>query len=106
MPKFEYVTHLYASADKQVLQFALRMERQAIARGWARLTTAITVSTASIVGEEGPQKVAKMEAYVVDLQKQVCRGKNQIRPTSPNFKVGMPTCQRAGARQVGMPTCQ
>lgn len=57
----------------QVLRFALRTERHGIARGWARLSAATATATASAAFAEGAQKMAMMEAYVVDLQQQVWR---------------------------------
>lgn len=57
----------------QVMRSALRTERQAMARGWARFTAATATSTASAAFAEGAQKMAMMEAYVVDLQQKVPR---------------------------------
>lgn len=60
-----------AFVPTQVLRFALRTERQAIARGWARFLAATATSTASAASAERAKKMAMMEAYVVDLQQQV-----------------------------------
>eukprot|EP00903_Cladosiphon_okamuranus_P014747 g13665.t1 len=67
---------------KTVLRFALRAERQAIARGWARLSAATATGTTSAAFAEGAQKMEMMEAYVVDLQQQaVRRGRELDRKT-------------------------
>ncbi len=58
-------------ATTQVLQFARRAERQAIAWGWARFTSATMVSTASAALAKDARKLAALEARVVDLQQKV-----------------------------------
>lgn len=63
----------------QVLRFALRTDRQAIARGWARFAAATDTSTAGATFAEGAQKMTMMEAHVVDLQQKVQWGGRQPR---------------------------
>lgn len=54
-----------------MLRHSLRVDRRAIARGWARLSAAAAVSTAMVAVTEGPKKIASLKAYAVDLQQQV-----------------------------------
>lgn len=75
-----------AFVPTQAMHFALRTERQTIARGWARFIAATATSSASAAFAKEAQKMAMIEAYVVDLQQKVPQ-RSHPRKTLPNHGI-------------------